>query len=83
VIATAAGFGVRNLRVFGSAARGEDGPDSDLDLLADLPGDLGLLGLGRLRAALEEIVGAPVDIVPAADLKPQVRPRVERESVAL
>lgn len=48
-----------------------------------LPADLGLLGLGRLRAALEEIVGAPVDLVPEADLKPQVRPRVERESVAL
>jgi hypothetical protein len=40
-------------------------------------------GVRNLRAALEEIVGAPVDIVPATDLKPQVRPRVERESVAL
>lgn len=83
LVATAADFGVRNLRVFGSAARGEDGADSDLDLLADLPADLGLFGLGRLRAALEEIVGARVDIVPAADLKPEVRPRVEREAVAL
>jgi predicted nucleotidyltransferase len=75
LFATAADFGVRNLRVFGSVARGEDGADSDLDLLADLPVDLGLLGLGRLRAALEDIIGAPVDIVPATDLKPQVRPR--------
>jgi predicted nucleotidyltransferase len=83
LVATAADFGVHNLRVFGSVARGEDGADSDLDLLADLPADLGLLGLGRLRAALEEIIGAPVDIVPATDLKPEVRPRVERESVAL
>jgi uncharacterized protein len=83
LIATAADFGVRNLRVFGSVARGEDGADSDLDLLADLPSDLGLLGLGRLRAALEEIIGAPVDIVPAADLKRQFRPWAERESVAL
>jgi predicted nucleotidyltransferase/DNA-binding XRE family transcriptional regulator len=83
LIATAADFGVRNLRVFGSVARGEDGADSDLDLLVDLPSDLGLLGLGRLRAALEGIVGAPVDIVPATDLKPRIRPRVQRESVAL
>jgi predicted nucleotidyltransferase/DNA-binding XRE family transcriptional regulator len=83
LIATAADFGVTNVRVFGSVARGEDSSDSDLDLLADLPSDLGLLGLGRLRAALEGIIGAPVDIVPATDLKPPVRPRVERESVAL
>jgi predicted nucleotidyltransferase/DNA-binding XRE family transcriptional regulator len=83
LIATAADFGVRNLRVFGSVARGEESTDSDLDLLADLPADLGLFGLGRLRAALQEIVGARVDIVPATDLKPQARPRVERESVAL
>jgi hypothetical protein len=43
------------------------------------PADLGLLGLGQLRAALEEIIGAPVDVVPATDLKPEVRARVERE----
>jgi predicted nucleotidyltransferase/DNA-binding XRE family transcriptional regulator len=83
VIDTATRFDVHNLRVFGSVARGEDGADSDVDLLADLPADLGLLGLGRLRAALEEIIGAPVDIVPATDLKPDLRPRIERESVAL
>jgi len=83
LIATAAAFGVENLRVIGSVARGEDSAHSDLDLLADLPVELGLVGLGRLRAALEVIVGAPVDIVPATDLKPEVRPRVEREAVAL
>jgi predicted nucleotidyltransferase len=83
LIATATGFGVGNLRVFGSVARGEEGPHSDLDLLADLPVDLGLFDLGRLRAALEGIVGAPVDIVNSTDLKPGVRPRVEREAIAL
>jgi predicted nucleotidyltransferase/DNA-binding XRE family transcriptional regulator len=83
LVATAADFGARNLRVFGSVARGENGTDSDLDLLVDLPANLGLFGLGRLRAALEEIMRVPIDIVPAADLKPEVRPRVERESVAL
>ena len=83
LVTTAAGFGVHNLRVFGSVARGEDSTDSDLDLLADLPADLGLFALGRLRAALEQLVGAPVDLVPATDLKPDVRYRVERESVAL
>ena len=83
LIAAAAAHGVRNLRVFGSVARGEDRPDSDVDLLADLPPDLGLFGLGRVEADLEAILGSRVDLIPAADLKPGVRPRVERDLVAL
>src|SRR5215469_7296052 len=73
LIAAAAAHGVTNLRVFGSVARGTDRPDSDLDLLADLPPDMGLLGLGRVQAELEAIVGSQVDLVPADDLKPGVR----------
>jgi predicted nucleotidyltransferase len=69
--------------VFGSVARGQDRPDSDVDLLADLPPGLGLFGLGRVQAELEAILGARVDLVPASDLKPGVRARVERERVAL
>jgi hypothetical protein len=83
LIAAAAEYGVSNLRVFGSVARGQDGPDSDLDLLADVPAGLGLFGLGRARDALENIVGVPVDLIPADDLKPEVRVRVAREQVAL
>ena len=41
-----------NLRVFGSVARGEDRPGSDVDLLVELPPDMGLLGLGRVQAEL-------------------------------
>jgi predicted nucleotidyltransferase/DNA-binding XRE family transcriptional regulator len=83
LIAAAAVHGVRNLRVFGSVARGEDRPDSDVDLVADLPPGLGLFGLGRLEADLEAILGARVDLIPAADLKPGVRERVARDLVAL
>ena len=46
LIAAAAAYDVTNLRVFGSVARGEDRPDSDADLLVDLPPDVGLRGLG-------------------------------------
>jgi predicted nucleotidyltransferase len=74
---------VRNLRVFGSVARGEDRAGSYVDLLADLPPGMGLLGLGRVQAELEAILGARVDLVPANDLKPAVRERVEPELVAL
>jgi predicted nucleotidyltransferase/DNA-binding XRE family transcriptional regulator len=83
LIAVAAGHGVSNLRVFGSVARGEDRADSDVDLLADFPRELSLFGLGRLEADLEAILGTRVDLIPAADLKPGVRERVESDLIAL
>lgn len=69
--------------MFGSVASGEDRPDSDVDLLADLPPGLSLFGLGRVEADLEAILGTQVGLIPAADLKPGVRARVERDMVAL
>jgi hypothetical protein len=82
-LVTAAGaHGVTNLRVFGSVARGQDRPDSDVDLLADLPPGMGLLGLGRVQAELEDILGTRVDLVPGT-LKPEVRTRADRDLVAL
>jgi uncharacterized protein len=83
MIAAAAAHGVSGLRVFGSAARGDDRPDSDVDLLADLPAGMSLFGLGRLQADLEAIVGSRVDLVPAQDLKPDVRSRAGRDLVTL
>jgi len=83
LVDAAAAHGVSNLRVFGSVARGQDSPESDVDLLADLPPDLGLVGLARVEADLEAIVGVRVDLVPADDLKPEVRSHVEVEVVAL
>jgi uncharacterized protein len=83
VVAAAAAHGVTNLRVFGSVARGEDGPGSDVDLLADMPPGMGLFALGRVRADLESILGTQVDLVPAQDLKPGIGPRAERDLVVL
>jgi len=83
LLAAAAARGVTGLRVFGSLARGTDRPDSDVDLLADLPPGMGLVGLAWLEAELEDIVGVRVDLVPADGLKPHVRRRVEQELVPL
>jgi uncharacterized protein len=83
LIAAATAHGVQNLRVFGSVARGEDHPDSDVDLLADLPPGLSLFGLGRVEADMEAILGSRVDLIPAEDLKRGVRERVQRDLVAL
>src|SRR5437762_2827861 len=65
LVAAAAAHGITRLRVFGSVARGDDRPDSDLDLLADLPPGLSMFGLGRVEAELEDIVSARVDLAPA------------------
>jgi predicted nucleotidyltransferase/DNA-binding XRE family transcriptional regulator len=83
VVRSAAAHGIANLRVFGSVARGEDRPDSDVDLLVDLPEGIGIRQLGRARADLEKILRARVDLVPAADLKPDVVARVHADLVAL
>src|SRR5499427_9360942 len=83
LIAAAAAHGVRNLRVFGSVARGEDTADSDVDLLADLPPGLSLFGLGRLEEDMEASLDTRVDLIPAADLKPGLRERVLQDVVAL
>jgi uncharacterized protein len=79
----AASYGVTIRGVFGSVARGEDSEDSDIDLLVDLPPEMGLVGLGRVQRDLEALLGARVDLVPEADLKPKVRMNVLSELVRL
>lgn len=83
LVAVAAAHGVMNLRVFGSVARGEDRPGSDVDLLADLPGGMSLVGLGQAQADLEDVLGSPVDLVPASSLKDAVGEHAEADLIAL
>jgi len=75
--------GARDLRVFGSIARGEDGPDSDVDLLVDVPEDTGLFALLALEGTLERILKVDVDLAALGDLKPQVREAALRDAIAL
>jgi predicted nucleotidyltransferase len=56
-------FGVKDPRVFGSAARGDDIPGSDLDLLVTVPPGKGLLALIGFAHAVEDLVGVHVDVV--------------------
>ena len=76
-------FGLRNPRLFGSVARGDERPGSDVDLLVDVPAGVGLLSLGRCQADLEAILGVRVDLIPVADLKTNVAPQVLADAVAL
>lgn len=83
LIEAARAHGARNLRVFGSVARGEDTPDSDIDLLVDLAPGRTLLDLAGLREDASEILKAPVDVAIEAILKPRAREHALREAVPL
>ena len=83
VLALAAKHGMSDLRVFGSVARGEDGPDSDLDLMVRPPKGVDLFAISRFAEELEDLLQVRVDVVPEGTLKPRVRSRVESDLVAL
>jgi predicted nucleotidyltransferase len=83
VYQTALRYRVANLRVFGSAMRGDDKDGSDLDLLVDtLPGTT-LLDLGGLQDELQELLGVPVDVLTLKDLPLSFREFVSHEARAI
>ena len=77
-------YGARRIRVFGSVARREEGPDSDIDFLVDFPSGYDLFAQ-RLPLAerLAEITGRELDVVPEHELNRHIRARVLREAVDL
>jgi len=83
VIEIAQSYGVSNLRVFGSVARGAETADSDIDLLVDIPSGMSLLGLARLEDELGQLLGVDVDVVPSRALRPHLAEPVLKESVPL
>ncbi len=78
-----AGHGVTGLWVFGSVARGQAGPDSDVDLLVEFGAQVrpSLLGLASLRVELSELLGARADLVERETLLPAVRTAAEQDAV--
>ena len=83
ILSAAAARGAHNVRVFGSAARGEDDDDSDVDLLVDLEPGRSIFDLGGLLIDLQELLGRRVDIVTERGLRDRIRQRVLQESVRL
>ena len=83
ILRIAARRGARNVRVFGSVARGQAGPDSDVDFLVDLEPGRSLLDLGGLLMDLQALLGRPVDVVTGAGLRDRIRQRVLKEAVPL
>lgn len=79
ILQIAARYGARNLRIFGSTARGEDDAQSDIDILVDLEPGRSLFDLGGLLMDLEELLGCRVDVVTESGLRPRIRDSVLRE----
>jgi len=83
VLRIAARYGAHNVRVFGSAARGDDQEGSDIDLLIDLDPGRSLLDLAGLRLDLQALLGRRVDVGMARALKERYRDEILAEAVPL
>lgn len=84
ILALGQRFGARHIRVFGSVARGEDKPDSDVDFLVDFPRGYDLFSQRMpLAEQLSDLLGRRVDLVPEHELNRHIRDRVMREAVDL
>jgi predicted nucleotidyltransferase len=71
--------GVKSLALFGSVARGDDRPDSDIDVLVEFHGAATFDQYMDLKFLLEELLGRRVDLVSTKGLRPQLRSYVERD----
>jgi predicted nucleotidyltransferase len=75
--------GVAHAALFGSHARGDNDPDSDIDILIDIAPDapVGLWGFVAITQYLEDLFPSRVDVADHSHLKPHLRPSAEREAV--
>jgi hypothetical protein len=83
ILAVTARHGARNVRVFGSVARGDAGPESDVDLLVEFEPGTGFLSHAALIRELEALLGCKVDVASQNGLKARIRSRVLEEAVPL
>ena len=83
ILAIAKRRGLRDVRVFGSMARGDAADDSDIDLLVTLPPETSAWALGGLLADVQDLVGRRVDVLTEGGLHPRIRKRVLREALPL
>ena len=83
ILALAEHHGIRDLRVFGSMARGDADDASDVDLLVSLPPERTGLALGGLLMDLQDLLQRRVEVVTERGLHPALRDRVLREATPL
>jgi hypothetical protein len=76
-------YGAKNVRLFGSVARGDESLESDIDLLVELEPDRSLFDLGGLLFELQDLLGVHVDVVTEKGLRSRIRERVLGEAIPL
>jgi len=84
IVALSDKYGARHIRVFGSIARGEERPDSDVDFLVDFPAGYDLFSQRMpLMNDLQALLGRPVEVIPEHELSPYIREKVLNEAIDL
>lgn len=83
ILRIASKHGARNIRIFGSVARGEAGDDSDVDFLMELDPGRSLFDHAALLLDLEQLLGCKVDVVTVRGIRSRIREQVLREAVPL
>jgi predicted nucleotidyltransferase len=83
ILRLASQHGAHHVRVFGSVARGEAGPASDVDLLVQMDSGRSLLDLIGLTQELESILQRKVDVLTDEGLSPYLKERIQAEAVPL
>ena len=84
ILSLASRYGARRIRVFGSVARGEEHPNSDIDFLVDFPSGYSLFTQRLpLTQSLAELLDRKVELIPEHELNRHIRQRVMAEAVEL
>ncbi len=83
ILQIAANHGASNVRVFGSVARGDAAPDSDVDFLVDMESNRSLLDMGGLLMDFQDLLACKVDLATESSLHWYIRDKILQEAVAL
>lgn len=75
--------GIHNVRLFGSMRRDDASPESDIDLLVELPAERSGLVLGGFLLDVSDLLGRKVDVVTEKSLHPRIREKVLQEALSL
>jgi predicted nucleotidyltransferase len=83
ILAVAQKHGAKNIRIFGSVARGEADEESDIDFLVEMEVGRSLFDLGGVQYDLEILLGLPVDVVTEKGLRKSIKARILAEAISL
>jgi uncharacterized protein len=83
ILRIATRHGARDIRIFGSVARGDSGPNSDIDILLKLDPGRSLLDIIAIQQDVEDLIGCEVDVVTEAAISAYIREEVLREAIGL